>query len=446
MKVIFLGHAQLLIESAGRHLLLDPWFAEPVFARAWWHYPPRPYPTPASLPGLDALVLSHIHPDHSGPDTLALLDPGTPSFAMPFASGALRRRLERAGYRRVSWLPGFETREVLPGVSLTLVPHDGGWEVASAVIEAEGVRIYHGNDNVLSVTAYAEIARRLGPIDLAFLPFSGASSYPTCFAWEPGTLEEKAREKKLGGIARFTDGISGLRPRLAVPFASSFALLEPEELWKNYLDRPTPDEACAASREAAAAAGTSVLRMDPGDAWDPAGGHRPRGLTADHGYDREGVERYARAIADRVAAAGAGRVAGGPRGDPGLLDGAVRRYFETMLAQTAASTKQLRMLAGLVAEGKGGGAWHLVFEPGRAPEVRSGPSADADETLTVTAGEMWDIVAGPLNWEDPWYGYRLRVRKRLGAGYYRAFWEMLLNFDDEALSQAIAAALPAASR
>ena len=34
-----------------------------------------------------------------------------------------------------------------------------------------------------------------------------------------------------------------------------------------------------------------------------------------------------------------------------------------------------------------------------------------------------------------WYGYRLRVRKREGAGYYRAFWEMLLNFNDEQISE-----------
>jgi L-ascorbate metabolism protein UlaG (beta-lactamase superfamily) len=442
VKLIFLGHAQLLLESAGRHLLLDPWFAEPVFARAWWHYPPRPYATPASLPGLDALVLSHIHPDHSGPGTLALIDAATPTFALPFASGALRRRLERAGYERVGWLPAWETREVLPGVRLTLVPHDGGWEVASAVVETEGVRVYHGNDNVLSVPGYEEIARRLGPIDIAFLPFSGASSYPTCFAWDEGRLEQKAREKKLGGIARFTEGIAGLRPRLAVPFASSFALLEPDELWKNYLDRPTPDEACAASREAAEASGTRAFRMDPGDEWDPASGHRPRGKSAGHSYDREGVARYARSIADRVAAAAEARAAGPRRVDAELLDAAVRRYFTTMLERTAPDTRELRMTAGFVAEGEGGGAWQLAFEPGRAPELRAGSGREADETLSVLAGEMWDIVAGPANWEDPWYGYRLRVRKRPGAGYYRAFWEMLLNFDDEALSSEIAAALP----
>ena len=34
---------------------------------------------------------------------------------------------------------------------------------------------------------------------------------------------------------------------------------------------------------------------------------------------------------------------------------------------------------------------------------------------------------------------KIEVKKRAGAGYYRAFWEMLLNFDDEAISERLAA-------
>ena len=63
---------------------------------------------------------------------------------------------------------------------------------------------------------------------------------------------------------------------------------------------------------------------------------------------------------------------------------------------------------------------------------------DADETLTLDAAELWALLTTAANWEDPWYGYRLRVHKREGAGYYRAFWEMLLNFDDESLSARVA--------
>src|SRR5215212_12105632 len=98
MLVTFLGHAQLYLNAAGRTLLLDPWFHEPVFGGAWYRYPPPPYANASTMQRPDFLLLSHIHPDHSGPATLAQLPSGTPTFAMPFPSGALRRRLQKAGY------------------------------------------------------------------------------------------------------------------------------------------------------------------------------------------------------------------------------------------------------------------------------------------------------------------------------------------------------------
>ena len=97
---------------------------------------------------------------------------------------------------------------------------------------------------------------------------------------------------------------------------------------------------------------------------------------------------------------------------------------------------ELSMKAGF--EAKGGGAWRVEFTPGQAPRIDAGLKGDEHEVLTLEAGELWNIVAAPANWEDVWYGYRLKVRKGPGAGYYRAFWEMLLNFDDELLSDRIA--------
>ena len=90
-------------------------------------------------------------------------------------------------------------------------------------------------------------------------------------------------------------------------------------------------------------------------------------------------------------------------------------------------------------------AWSMRFSPGSAPKLDSKLVGDEDETLMVQPGELWAIVTGPANWEDVWYGYRLHVRKREGAGYYRAFWEMLLNFDDEATSERLAARFPVSS-
>jgi L-ascorbate metabolism protein UlaG (beta-lactamase superfamily) len=436
MFVTWPGHAQLFLNAAGKTLLLDPWFAEPVFGGAWFRYPPPPYPNSSTMPRPDFLLLSHIHPDHSGPATLEQLAKDIPTFALPFASGALKRRLERAGFSRVHWAAAWETLELGPDLKVTFVPHDRGWEVSSIVVEAAGVRLYHGNDNTLSVPAYQQVVQRLGKIDLAFLPFAGASSYPTGFDGDRATLEKRCAQKKAEGIKRFTDGIEGLRPAEAAPFASSWALLEPSELWKNFLDRPTPDEALKAAMPVAAEHGTHLLRLEPGDEWSPQTGVLPKGLTAGWDYDAKSVERYARQEAARVSAAQAKvRVTARPI-PPSTLDSAVRDYFAVMLERTAATTGELKMKAGLQAQG--GASWRLTFAPGQTPRIESGLTGDEDETLTLAPGELWALLTTPANWEDVWYGYRLKVHKREGAGYYRAFWEMLLNFDAEALSESLA--------
>ena len=436
MLVTWFGHAQLFLNAADRSLLLDPWFAEPVFGGAWFRYPPPPYPNASMAQVPDFLLLSHIHPDHSGPGTLAQFPKDLPTFAMPFPSGALKRRLDRAGFTNVRWIAPWETVELSPGLKLTFVGHDRGWEVSSMVIEADGVRLYHGNDNTLSVAAYQEIVKRLGKIDLAFLPFAGASSYPTGFDGDRATLEKRCAQKKTEGIKRFLDGIEGLQPAEAAPFASSWALLEPSELWKNFLDRPTPDEALKAAMPIAAEHGTHLLHLEPGDEWSKEAGVIRKNLTAGWGYDAKSVERYATQEAARVAAALA-KVRVPARAVPAAtLDSALREYFAVMLEKTAGTTRELTMIAGLQSEA--GAAWRMIFVPGSAPRLEPGLKGDEDEILTLSPGELWGLLTTSANWEDVWYGYRLKVHKREGAGYYRAFWEMLLNFDAEALSESLA--------
>ncbi len=433
MIVTWLGHAQLFVNAAGKSLLMDPWFAEPVFGGAWFRYPPPPYENASTVQKPDWLVLSHIHPDHSGPGTLAQFPKDQPTLAMPFASNALKRRLARAGFTNVRWLEPWETVELSPGLKITFVKHDRGWEVSSMILEADGVRLYHGNDNTLSIAAYQEIVQRLGKIDLAFLPFAGASSYPTGFDGDEETLRKRCAQKKTEGIKRFLDGIEGLKPAEAAPFASSWALLEQSELWKNYLDRPTQNEALKAAIPTAHTHGTHLLHLEPGDEWSREAGVIRKNLCAGWGSDAASVARYAKQEEARVAAAIAkARVPSKPV-PPDMLDAALREYFGVMLAKTADTTKELTMNAGIAA--RGGAAWRLTFVPGQAPTVTPGLKGDEDEVLTLSPGELWGLLTTTANWEDVWYGYRLEVHKREGAGYYRAFWEMLLNFDAEALSE-----------
>ena len=73
MQVTYLGHAAILLESGGTRILMDPWLTDPTYHGTWWHYPPLELGV-RDLPRIDYLYVSHEHPDHFDPPTLAQLD------------------------------------------------------------------------------------------------------------------------------------------------------------------------------------------------------------------------------------------------------------------------------------------------------------------------------------------------------------------------------------
>lgn len=425
MHVTWLGHASLFVNVANRTLLIDPWFDEPVFAGAWFRYPPTPFPDPSTMPKPDFVCLSHTHADHAGLGTLKQLRTDQRVLAVDFPSGAMRRRLGFAGLTNVHWVTPNEPVEVSPGLTVTFVPHDAGWEVASIVVNGEGVTLYHGNDNTLSVEAYREVAKRLGPIDLAFLPYAGASSYPTRFPSEPALLASRCREKKDEGLQRFLDGLEGLRPAEAAPFASSWALLEPSGLETNFTDRLTAPEALARAMQHAHERDCHLLHLEPGDEWTQETGAVNRGLVARWPLTVDGVRRYAtleRSRIDRLITE-----ARRPPALSGSLDEAVRAFFREDFPRSAARAS-FELELGL--RTTGGEAWTIAFSGGVA-SIEAGLSTQPAEVLELDTNELAKVLVGEWSWEDVWYGYRLRVEKRPGSGYARAFWEMLLGVDPD---------------
>jgi L-ascorbate metabolism protein UlaG (beta-lactamase superfamily) len=426
VHVTWLGHAALFINVANRTLLLDPWFHEPVFSGAWFRYPPPPFPDATTMPKPDFVCLSHTHADHSGIGTLAQLRKDQLVLAVDFPSSSMKRRLANAGLSNVLWFTPWETREISPGLEVTFVPHDAGWEVTSIVINGEGSKLYHGNDNTLSVEAYRQVAKRLGPIDVAFLPYAGASSYPTNFESDEATLKTRCAEKKAEGLQRFLDGIEGLRPSEAVPFASSWALLEPDEVWKNFTDRLTAPETLAQSMQFAHERGTHLLHLEPGDEWTPQTGSLNRGLTSQWPLSVEGVRRYAELERSRVTKAIA--AARRPEHEVTDLDALFRDFFTNDLPGSFAQHEQFNGAFGFVG---GTSSWTVHFLSGKVERIENGVPADVPETLKLSASELCDILVGDSSWEDVWYGYRLHVSKHPETGYARAFWELLLGVDPD---------------
>jgi L-ascorbate metabolism protein UlaG (beta-lactamase superfamily) len=174
----FIGHSTLLIQSSSGNVLVDPVYsqrASPVSFAG-----PRRVREPGvrfhDLPAIALVLLSHNHYDHCDLATLKAL---TRRFHPPAVTLLGNGRLLRsAGFRQIEEIDWWESATAAP-LAITVTPAQhfsarGPFDRNRALwggflIEVGGLRILHAGDSGYG-PHFREIAGRLGPIDLAFLP------------------------------------------------------------------------------------------------------------------------------------------------------------------------------------------------------------------------------------------------------------------------------------
>lgn len=235
MKVTFIANACAIYESSGFRLVSDPWLTNGAFEGSWCHYPPV-RTTPEELARLtDALYISHIHPDHFDPVSIAPMRKDLPVIVLDHASANfLHKRLRQLGFTNIVAVRDNEFATV-GSYRLTLfAPFEGhnffdakvGNLIDSGLLIDDGVtKVLNCNDNVPRPGSAAEIARKHGPIDLFQLQYCAAGPYPSCFMHlgDKDRLQacDKVRERYL---RLFVENVKAVRPRFAMPFAGDFVL------------------------------------------------------------------------------------------------------------------------------------------------------------------------------------------------------------------------------
>lgn len=213
VRVTFVNHATLLIQSGGFNVLTDPVWSERTSPVTWAgpkrvHEPGVPFD---KLPRIDAVVISHNHYDHLDLPTLKLLNEKfSPRFFVPLGD---RRLLEDAGLRNVEELDWWETRE-LGEIRLHFLPCQH-WSArglfdrymslwGSYGIEIDGRKVYFGGDAGYS-EHYRRIREKWGVPDLALLPIGAYE--PRWFMKGNHMNPAEAVQAMLDLEARFAIGI-----------------------------------------------------------------------------------------------------------------------------------------------------------------------------------------------------------------------------------------------
>jgi L-ascorbate metabolism protein UlaG (beta-lactamase superfamily) len=176
--VTFIGHATFLIQTPFGHILTDPMYSRRA-GPGNLVGPARVRPPAVrfdDLPPIAVVLLSHNHYDHCDLRTLRRLAARfDPIVVTPLGNGRLARS---AGLRRVEELDWWQstTANTLP-ITLTparhfsaRTPFDKNRALWGGFVFTVGrVRIYFAGDTAYG-PFFRDIGRRLGPIDLAFLP------------------------------------------------------------------------------------------------------------------------------------------------------------------------------------------------------------------------------------------------------------------------------------
>ncbi|QXF81324.1 MBL fold metallo-hydrolase [Rhodococcus pyridinivorans] len=247
----WLGHATTLIEDRGTVVLTDPVLTDRV---AHLHRRRGPTPTGPHVHDPDAVLLSHLHADHTHLRSLRLLDPDVP-IVVPWGAADGFPALRRFADRLVPLRPGEGIR--IGTVTVRTVParHDGrrwrrGPELAPAVgYVVEGARrTYFAGDTDL----YPGLADHVGPVDLALLPVGG---------WGPTLGDGHLDPGRAAVVARL------VQAGLAVPIHYG-------TLWPIGLDAVRPRLFFGPGAEfvrRAEHAGIDTVELNPGDALGASG-------------------------------------------------------------------------------------------------------------------------------------------------------------------------------
>ena len=227
MKITFLGHAGLFIETRAGTVLCDPWF-NPAYFGSWFPFPSNEGIDPRAIANPDYLYVSHSHRDHLDPAFLSEHVSKDATVVLPdYPVDHLERELRELGFRTFLRTKNAEPFEH-DGLSFTIIalvaPSDGPTGDSALVIDDGETRVLNQND---AHPVDLEPIQALGPINAHFLQFSGAIWFPMVYTFPERMKAALGRRKRRNVQERAMRYVTQIAASHVFPCAGPPAFLDP---------------------------------------------------------------------------------------------------------------------------------------------------------------------------------------------------------------------------
>lgn len=237
MRVTFLGHAGLHVETTGGSILCDPWFT-PAYFGSWFPFPrnDRLDVTPFAHP--DYLYVSHLHHDHFDPTWLRdHVDRRARVLLPAFELDHLQRALRDLGFTDFVRTRSGQPVTLPGGLEIAIVamttPADGPGGDSALVIADGSARLLDQNDARPRDLRELEA---LGPFDAHLTQFSGAIWYPMVYDFPAAQRRELAVRKRRDQMERALQYLRDLGAPHVFPAAGPPCFLDDDLFDLNDLD------------------------------------------------------------------------------------------------------------------------------------------------------------------------------------------------------------------
>ena len=274
MQLLNFGGATAILEHQGVRMMMDPWLDDGIFHGSWVHFPPLKIGI-ADVGRLDYIYISHIHEDHCSLGTLEHLDRNATVLIMDRKPNFVLDFLERnkLGFKRILVIKPRHPVELQQGLIADMIEPDPADAMASAIDSALVLRwndrvILNANDCQPHPGMIDYVRSTYGKPDLAMLPYSGGSGYPSCYInlSDEEKLTERDRIRSMR-MEAFINTVRALEPRQVMPFADQYAIAGSRAALNEFVSHPATPAAVRAPMEQAGLA-DKLLLLNSGQRYD----------------------------------------------------------------------------------------------------------------------------------------------------------------------------------